>query len=112
MAGADEAVIDQDGVAGQQRVDREILQDRLGHVGHGTQVAGAEIALRDHDGVAVEDGRREVLAFPHALREGRVPQGDAELLGNRNQRVPDHGERDGIELGFHWQLSLLIAMMM
>ena len=82
MTGADEAIVDQDGVTGLQRVDREVLQDRLGHSRHGAQMPWAEVALRDHDGVAVEDGRGKIIAFANAFREGRVTQGHAELVCN------------------------------
>src|SRR5262245_3842778 len=90
----------------------KIFEYRLRHGGHGAQMSRAEVALRDHDGVAVEDRRRKVVAFANAFREGRVPQGDAELIGNRNQRVPDHGEGNGIDAaGFHCAASFVISMM-
>ena len=72
----------------------------------------AEVALRDHHRVAVEQRRGEVVALAHAFREGRVAQRDAELLGNGNQRIPDHGQRDGIDgLGCHGEASPAMSMM-
>ena len=97
VAGADEAVVHQDGVAGLQRVGRKVAQHVLGHGRHRAQMAGAEVALRDHDRVAVEQGGGEVVALAHALREGGVAQGVAQLVGDRDEGVPDHRERDGVD---------------
>ena len=71
-SGPDEAIVDQNGIAGPQGVGRKILQHRLRHRRHRTEVAGAEIALRDHDGIAVEDRGREVVALAHTFGEKAV----------------------------------------
>ena len=112
MPGTNEAVVDEDRVAELQGVDREVLQNCLGHSRHGAQMPRTEVTLRDHDGVAVKDGRGEIVALPHAFREGRVSQSHAELVRNRDQRIPDHGERNGIDATCHCDASLLMAMMM
>jgi hypothetical protein len=82
MAGANEAVVDQDRVAGLEGLAREILQYRLCHSRHGAEMARTEVALRDHDGIGIEHRSGEIVAFAHALREGRVPQRDAQFVGD------------------------------
>src|SRR5262249_14553979 len=97
MAGADEAVVDQDRVAGLEGLAREILQYRLCHGWHGAEMARAEVALRDHDGVGIEHRGGEIVALAHTLREGSVPQRDAELVGDGDEGIPYDRQRDRID---------------
>src|SRR5262249_37779822 len=66
-----------------------------------------------HEGISIEQGGGEVVALPHAFREGGVTQREAQLVGNRNQRVPNHSERDGIDGTFlHREVSRAMSTMM
>ncbi len=97
MAGAEQGVVEQDGVAGLERLDG-MGGERVPHgEGHRTHVPGAIRSLGDHSPVGVEDRDREVLPLARLLGIGRAMHGRADLHGDGLERAPDDAEGDRVE---------------
>src|SRR5262249_23741531 len=61
---------------------------------HGAHVAGAVGTLSGHAALRIEEGDREVLAFPGLDRVGGALHGRADLDADRLQRAPDDAKRN------------------
>jgi hypothetical protein len=92
-------IVDQDTVAGRQRVGAVGLDGARHDVGQRAQMRRLREGLGDRPQFRIEEGTREVAARLDVGRIGRAPQRGAHLLGDGQQRVADDLEADGIDVG-------------
>ena len=97
VAGPERGVVQDDRIARPEPLRLEVAQRVLDGERHGAEVTGAEIALGDQPGPAVEYAAGEIVALAHALGEGGMPDRRTDLFGDRQHGVPDHGKRDGVD---------------
>ena len=89
VAGAEQRIVEEDGVAGPQclhGVRGQGVPHRERHRAHVPRRVGP---LRDHPALRVEDGHREVLTLPRLLGVRRLVHRGPDLHGDRLQRAPD-----------------------
>ena len=95
---AREGIVGDDHVAGAE-VRGPVAPDRLRHLlHHRAEVHRLGEALRDGPELGVEECAREVGARLDVRRVGTAAQGQDHLVRRRDERVPDHLERDRIDV--------------
>ena len=97
MAGAEEWIVEQDGVARPQRLDRMSRERVLDRERHRAHVARRVWPLGHHPPCRVEDRDREILALARLLGVRGPVHGRPDLDGDRLERAPDDAERNRID---------------
>ena len=97
MAGAEQRVVQEDGVAGPQGLDR-VRRECVPHgEGHRAHVPGRIGALRHHPPGRIEDRDREILTLACLFRVRGAVHRRADLDGDRLERTPHDAEGDRID---------------
>jgi len=96
---AEIGIVDEDAVARRQPLGAVGLDGARHDVGQRAQVGGLGEGLGDGAQAGVEERAGEVAARLDVGGVGGPPQRGAHLLGDGQERVADHLEADGVDLG-------------
>ncbi len=99
VAAAAERVVVEDDVARVEVLLADLEDRPLDDVDDRPEMGWAELGLRDHLALGVEDRAREVEPFVEERRVRRVAHRDAHLAGGRDEVVVDDLERDLVDVG-------------
>ena len=106
VAAAAERVVVEDDVAGPEVLPADLEDRPLDDVDDRAEMGRAELGLRDHLALVVEDRAREVEPFVEERRVRRVAHRDAHLASGRDEVVVDDLERDLVD-SVGWLIGML-----